>query len=140
MPSIRDLEEKRLKMDKNMARIRKARSLPASTVRRYRSAFRELVAETFALANTLKDFYLFGGFNIEPDHLPTLLPFLERYSRTDACAKIKRRVVKAILAGDRRAFYKELIDLRSVTRDFFEPLRVYEFPAYRQKAEENAWT
>lgn len=132
MTSLRKLEIQQLRMDKNLARLRKAATLPKRLIReRYRAHYRELVADTFDAANQLKDLYLFGGFNIEPEHLPKLHAFLDRYSRTPACRQIKRRMMRAILAGDRAGVYTELISLRLTMRDFFEGLRVYEVPAFR---------
>lgn len=131
MPSVKELEYQQIRMDKNLARLRKAATLPKGTVRRFRGNFRALVVETFDIADKLKDFYLFGGFNIEPDHLPKLHAFLNRYSRTEACRQIKRRIMRAILAGDRPGVYTELIGLRLIMRDFFEGLSVYEAPNFR---------
>ena len=138
MPTVKDLEYQQIRMDKNLARLRKAATLPKATVRRFRGNFRALVVETFDIANTLKDFYLFGGFNVEPDHLPKLSAFLERYSRTEACRQIKKRIVRAILAGDRPGVYTELIGLRLTMREFFEGLSVYESPAFRERTTEEA--
>lgn len=132
--NLKNLERQQLRMDKNLARIRKARTLPPALIReRYRAHWRELVADTFDAADKLKDLYLFGGFSISPDNLPKMAAFLDRFSRTANCRQIKRRIMRAILAGDPRGVYTELIGLRRIMRDFFEPLHVPESPAFRAK-------